>query len=103
MPRDEGSNWSSPFVWQNALRTEIVTTGTNKVRSYDTNGRLLWELSGMTSLHAATPAAASALLYVSSCYPTDSTRPVYAIRPCATEDISLNAHVLTNATVILSL
>ena len=24
----EGSNWSTPFVWQNDRRTEIVTTGT---------------------------------------------------------------------------
>jgi len=102
VPRDEGSNWSSPFVWQNALRTEIVTTGTKKVRSYDTNGRLLWELSGMTSLHAATPAAAGGLLYISSGYPTDSTRPVYAIRPGATGDISLKPDQRTNDYVIWS-
>jgi len=100
--RDERSNWSSPFIWQNALRTEIVTTGTKKVRSYDTNGRLLWELSGMTSLHAATPAAAGGLLYVSSGYPTDSTRPVYAIRPGATGDISLKPDQRTNDYVVWS-
>ena len=35
---DERSNWATPFVWQNEQRTEIVTTGTRKVRSYDTNG-----------------------------------------------------------------
>ena len=28
--RGEGSNWSTPFVWQNDRRTEIVTTGTEK-------------------------------------------------------------------------
>ena len=53
----EGSNWSTPFVWQNERRTEIVTTGSKKVRSYDTNGKLLWELAGMTSIHAVTPFA----------------------------------------------
>jgi putative pyrroloquinoline-quinone binding quinoprotein/putative pyrroloquinoline-quinone-binding quinoprotein len=100
--RDERSNWSSPFIWQNALRTEIVTTGTKKVRSYDTNGRLLWELSGMTSLHAATPAAAGGFLYVSSGYPTDATRPVYAIRPGATGDISLKPDQRTNDYVVWS-
>ena len=31
-----------------AQRTEIVTTGSKKVRSDDTNGNLLWELSGVT-------------------------------------------------------
>src|SRR5687768_5285914 len=50
----EGSNWSTPFVWQNDLRTEIVTTGSKGVRSYDTSGKPLWQLTGMTSIHAVT-------------------------------------------------
>ena len=32
--REERGNWSTPFVWENDQRTEIVTTGTVKVRSY---------------------------------------------------------------------
>ena len=24
--RDEGTNWSTPFVWRNALWTELITT-----------------------------------------------------------------------------
>ena len=32
--RDEKSNWSTPFVWKNSLRTEIITPGTGKTRSY---------------------------------------------------------------------
>jgi outer membrane protein assembly factor BamB len=31
--RDEKSNWSTPVIWKNGLRTEIVTTGSSKVRS----------------------------------------------------------------------
>ena len=42
-------NWATPFVWENEQRTEIVTAGTGKVRSYDLDGKLLWELTGMTS------------------------------------------------------
>ncbi len=95
--RDEGSNWSTPFVWQNTQRTEIVTTGTRKVRSYDTNGKLLWELKGLTSIHAITPIAAHGLLYVSSGYPTDSLKPVYAIRPGGSGDISLKAGETSNS------
>ena len=79
--RDEKSNWSSPVVWKNALRTEIVTTGSNKVRSYDLDGRLLWELGGMSSIHIPTPVATKELLYVDSGYVVDQFRPVYAIRP----------------------
>jgi outer membrane protein assembly factor BamB len=98
----EGSNWSTPFVWQNDLRTEIVTTGSKKVRSYDTNGRLLWELSGMTSIHAVTPFASHGLLFVSSGYFSDTPRPTYAIRPGATGDISLKPDQTSSAFVAWS-
>lgn len=101
-PRDESSSWSTPFVWRNSLRTEIVTTASSRVRSYDTGGKLLWELKGMTSLHAATPIAVGDLLYVSSGYPTDSVRPVYAIRPGASGDISLSAAQRTSDFVVWS-
>ncbi len=87
--RDEGSNWTTPFVWENGLRTEIVTAGTQRVRSYDLNGKLLWTLTGMTSIQVPTPVAGRGLLFVSSGYPGDQPRPVYAIRPGASGDISL--------------
>ena len=55
--REEGSNWSTPFIWENNLRTEIITAGTDKVRSYGLDGELLWELTGMTWITAPTPYA----------------------------------------------
>jgi len=85
----EGSNWATPFVWQNDRRTEIVTTGSKGVRSYDLSGKLLWQLTGMTSIHAVTPFASHGLLFVSSGYFPDAKRPTYAIRPGASGDISL--------------
>ena len=44
--REERGNWSTPVVWENRVGTEIVTAGTGKVRSYDLDGNLLWELTG---------------------------------------------------------
>ena len=58
------------------------------MRSYDTGGKLLWELTGMTSIHAVTPVAGHGLLFVSSGYFPDSRRPTYAIKPGAAGDIS---------------
>lgn len=87
--RDEKSNWSTPYVWQNDRRTEIVTPGTGKVRSYDLDGKLLWWLTGMSSITIATPYADDGLLYVSSGYVNDRLRPLYAIRPGAARDITL--------------
>ena len=96
VPRDEGSNWSTPFVWEHESGTEIITTGSKKVRSYNLSGVLKWELAGMTTLHVPTPVAAHGLLYVSSGYLADARRPVYAIRPGATGDISLKEGETSN-------
>jgi outer membrane protein assembly factor BamB len=100
--REEGSNWTTPFVWENSQRTEIVTPGTKKVRSYDLDGKLVWELSGMSSIDIPTPFAKNGLLYVESGYPGDQLRPVYAIRPGASGDISLKPGETSNDFIIWS-
>jgi outer membrane protein assembly factor BamB len=87
--RDEKSNWSTPFVWENGLRTELVTPGTGKTRAYDLGGRLLYELGGASAITIATPYAAHGLLYVSSGFVLDRSRPIWAIRAGATGDITL--------------
>ncbi|NVL91316.1 MAG: PQQ-binding-like beta-propeller repeat protein, partial [Desulfobacterales bacterium] len=66
--RDEKSNWATPYIWQNNLRTELITSGRPKVRSYDLDGRLLWEMGGMSSIVIPTPLAKHGLLYISSGY-----------------------------------
>jgi len=94
--RDEIGNWSTPVIWENDQRTEIITTGTRKVRSYSLDGKLLWELSGMSTLTIPSPFAKDGLLYVSSGYPGGALRPVYAIRPGASGDISLKPEETSN-------
>ena len=87
--RDEASNWSTPFIWQNEHRTEIVTQGSGKVRSYDLEGNLLWWLTGMSGVTIPTPYADNGLLYAGSGYVLDRHRPLYVIRPGASGDISV--------------
>ena len=89
MARDEKSNWSTPFVWQNGVRTELVAPGTGKTRSYSLDGRLLWQLAGGSAITIATPYTAHGLLYVSSGFVLDRTRPIWAIRPGADGDLTL--------------
>jgi outer membrane protein assembly factor BamB len=86
--RDEKSNWATPFVWENEQRTELVTNGTNRVRSYDLEGKQLWELGGMSSITIPTPFAHHGLLYVCSGYVLDKKKPLFAIRPGASGDIT---------------
>jgi outer membrane protein assembly factor BamB len=95
-PRDEKSNWSTPYVWENEKRTEIITPGAGKTRSYDLDGKPLWWFSGMSGITIATPYAGDGLLYVSSGFTRDKNKPLYAIRPGATDDISLKDDETTN-------
>ncbi len=97
--RDEGSNWATPYVWENEKRTEIVTAGTGKVRSYDLDGKLLWWLKGMSSITIATPYSDGGLVYVTSGFIVDRARPIYAIRPGASGDISLQPGQTNNASI----
>jgi outer membrane protein assembly factor BamB len=89
--RDEGSTWSTPFVWENQLRTEIVTNGNRRIRSYDLKGKLLWEMRGpFGQLVIPTPFAAYGLLYVTSGYVGASYKPLLAVKPGASGDVTLS-------------
>ena len=87
--RQERSTWATPLVWRNELRTEVVTAGYNKIRSYDPKGNLLWEFDGkMSNLVIPSPFAGLGMLYITSGYVGDAHRPVYAIKPGASGDIT---------------
>lgn len=89
--RDEPSNWSTPFVWEHEGGVELVTAGRRKVRSYDLDGRLLWELRGLSSITIPTPFAAGGLLYLGAGYVgdrRDPNKPVYAVRPGGRGDLT---------------
>ncbi len=100
--RDERSNWSTPLVWENAQRTEIVAPGTGKVRSYDLSGNLLWELAGMSAITIPTPVSGHGMVYISSGFNGSRKRPLYAIRPGASGDISLSKGESSNRFVVWS-
>ncbi len=87
--RKEASNWATPFIWENEQRTEIITNGSKKIRSYDLDGKVLWEIADMSSIVIPTPFTGHGLLYLTSGYVGDENRPTYAVRPGATGDISL--------------
>lgn len=98
--RDEGTNWSTPFVWENENRTELVTAGSDQVRAYDLEGNLLWNFSGLNTISIPQPFSAHGLLYVTSGYVGDNIRPVYAIRPGADGDITLLDGEMSNDFVV---
>jgi outer membrane protein assembly factor BamB len=88
--RDEKSNWSTPYIWKNKLRTELVLAGGTKMRSYDpATGKLFWEMagSGRTSI---SPVGNDDLLIVDSVTKFHgSPGRLAAIRAGASGDFSL--------------
>ncbi len=97
--RQEKSNWSTPYIWENGQRTEIVTIGTNKVRSYNLEGKVLWELTGTSGLVSLMPVSKHGLLYLGAGY---HYGPLYAIRPGASGDISLADGETSNEWIVWS-
>ncbi len=87
--REEGTNWATPFVWKNEKRTELITAGTDEVRAYGLDGNQLWHFRGMNSISIPQPFSEHGLLYVTSGYVGDKVKPVYAIRPGASGDLTL--------------
>jgi outer membrane protein assembly factor BamB len=79
------TGWSTPYVWRNALRTEIVAVGPGIALSYDLAGRELWRLSGMSSIAVPSPFAYDGWLYVNG----GSKGTMFAVKPGASGDISL--------------
>ncbi len=61
--RSERTVWSSPIIWKNKGRTELVTVG-QTMRSYDpATGKILWELNLGSGRASASPVADEERLY----------------------------------------
>jgi outer membrane protein assembly factor BamB len=99
---DEKTNYATPFVWQNELRTELVTSGIGWARSYDLEGNLLWKVKGKSILAIPTPFAYDGLLYLIAGHVVWGENPMYAIRPGAKGDISPIEPATTNDYVVWS-
>lgn len=86
--REDGSSWSTPFVWHNDQRVELIVSGSGRVQSYDLQGQPLWSLSGMSRNAIPTPFAHGGLLYVASGHVMSKVKPLAAILPGAAGDIT---------------
>ncbi len=82
------TGWSTPFVWENELRTEVVTVGPGAVISYGLDGTELWQMKRMAAGAIQSPFAWNGLLYVSSGSSGGRNKPIAAIRPGGSGDIT---------------
>jgi outer membrane protein assembly factor BamB len=62
--RDEPTGWTTPLVVTHEGRTEVVVSGTTRIRSYElASGRPLWECAGMTANAIPSAVAGPGLAY----------------------------------------
>jgi len=67
--RDEPTTWATPFIVEHDDRTQVITSGTNRVRSYDiATGDLLWECGGQVTNPIPSPVLQDNLVYVMTGY-----------------------------------
>ena len=113
--RSERTGYSTPLIWKNKARTEVVCLGSPRVRSYDpATGKQLWELGGMAGQAKATPVASGELLFVGTGggpggfggrggrggrgggLGGGGSRPLFAVKAGASGDITLKAGATSN-------
>ena len=99
-PRKELSSWSTPNVYVPASggRPELITNSPYFVRAYDpATGKELWRLGGSSMITAPTPIFADGVIIVASGRRPE--KPIFAIRPGGSGDITLKAGQESNDVV----
>jgi len=81
---DRQTGWSTPYIWKNAIRTEIVTIGPGLAISYDADGKELWRIGGMSAMPIPSPFAYDGLLYING----GTGKVLAAIKPGASGDLT---------------
>ncbi|MFP6611172.1 MAG: PQQ-binding-like beta-propeller repeat protein, partial [Pirellulales bacterium] len=67
--RDEGNAWATPQVLEHGGRTQVITNGSNLVRSYDLEtGNIIWQCSGLTGNAIPAPVVENDVVYCMSGY-----------------------------------
>jgi len=86
--RDEKTNYGTPFIWKNSVRTELVTGG-QRARAYDPDtGELIWEVQMGGHYNIPSPTADRNLLFMGNGGYRDVPGTFFAIKAGAEGDIT---------------
>jgi outer membrane protein assembly factor BamB len=76
--RKEITSWATPIVVEHAGRTQVIISGTGRIRGYDlATGKVLWECGGLSANVVASPVSDGRLVFAGSSY---DKRALLAIR-----------------------
>ncbi len=91
--RDEITSWATPLVVDVNGKTQVITSASNKVRSYDAEtGQIVWECTGMTKNVIPNPMYADGILYILSGFRGNAIKAIDLAK--ATGDITGNSAIL---------
>lgn len=90
--RPPKTSWSTPLIWNNSKRKELVTCGSDIVTSYDpSDGTVIWQLTGMQSGFSGSPAMDSERVFFGNSGPM-SAGPLVAVNAGMEGDILLDGN-----------
>lgn len=82
------TSWSSPLIWKNAVREELIVSGGQRIDSLDpATGKAYWTLTNVKAATACSPCADEKHLYFGGSDPF-SKGPLFAIKAGANGEIS---------------
>jgi outer membrane protein assembly factor BamB len=88
MAREEKTTYSSPVIWKNNVRTELVTTGST-TRSYDPlTGKILWELKMGGEMGIPSPVFDKEHIYLGNAGGREKPGVLYSVKAGAEGDIT---------------
>jgi len=97
--RKDVPTWGSPQVIETAGRKQVVVNGWHSTGGYDlVTGRSLWTLDGGGDIPVPTPIFANDLIYLTSAH--GKFRPMRAVRPDSTGDITPGDPSQTNSAIV---
>lgn len=86
--REEKTNYSTPYIWKNKIRTELVTCG-KTARSYDPEtGKLIWELKTGGEQTIPSPAGDAEHLFIGNEGGSKVKSNLFAVKAGAEGDIT---------------
>jgi hypothetical protein len=86
--RDEKTTYSTPYIWKNKVRTELIACG-KTARSYDPEtGKLLWEMKTGGDQAIPSPVGNEELIYIGNPAGRETKAKLFAIKAGLDGDIT---------------
>ncbi len=88
--RESRTSWSSPVIWENSQRNELLACGTGTITSYDpSTGEQLWKLTGLGGAFSASPTFDRERVYLGQSG-RNSRGPLVAVKAGASGELGLD-------------